>query len=121
MYDRPPNVVFVSITTAGAPNTNAVHAVLSAPGVGFRLRIVAVNWSAVWNVAAGTAIHGRFQDTTAVNFWTISSLGTKTHTLIMPEPGTVLVANRGLQINSLATVASQVVDVSVWYYIDVVA
>lgn len=118
MYVKQPLHTFIPHITNAVANTNSVQVIIGPPGAGKSLRIAYLIWTQEWSVLAGTGISARFQDTTALNLWGAGGMGAGSVLLTFAEPGFSLGSNLGLQINSIATVASQPVTIHVSYFID---
>ena len=120
MYDRPPMVVIIALSFPSGAYATAP--ILAAPGAGLAYRIVGVHVIAWEGIAAGTAIDGLVRSTSGAPVgWVMVNATSPTDSLPIPGPGIQLPVNDGLEINAAANVATNVIRLSVSYYIDAVS
>jgi hypothetical protein len=118
MFNRPPTLLVLFTTNGGGGLVQ--FPIIAAPGVGFQLRLVQVNYST--RGAAGTLFDIRLTDGGGItDVWPRQNLGVyqaiETHA---PEPGFQIGDNQALSILWFASLAGAFVDFGVWYYIDAV-
>lgn len=120
MFTIPPQVTLFSFTTNAVANTNTTTAIIAAPGVARRLRIIA------WHVSARRTTTGLIdclvQDTGGSSFdsWGLTPTVLDYGNVFYHFPGIQLDENLGVQLVHTATVATQSIRFSIQYYTDIV-
>lgn len=117
-YSVPPSVAVSFFTTNAVANTqNNNVSVIPTPGAGFALRILGIH---LVGARSNTGhVNAFFHDSLGNPIWrggTVVGAGSDDGPI--PPPGYQLPENTALQLDNLASVASQVVYWTVWYVTD---
>lgn len=118
MYSMPLLHTTFAFSTNAVINTNTTDALIGAPGVGSRIRVIGYHATARRTTTG--LIDALMQDTSGTNFdtWSLAAALVDAGAVIYPFPGIQLLENRGVQQVTTATVASQLGRITVYYVVD---
>lgn len=119
-YPRRWSRAFGSFNTNAVVDTLTAHTVIAAPGVGFALRIVGINFTLVQNELAANVFRFLVDDNAGLFIWQ-TVLATPNHgdeAYNFLPPGYQLPTNTPLIVSSLCTAVVRPFNVIAYYYLD---